>query len=1141
MPTVTGFAADAAEKQTQAIIDTAPEKPAAEQAQYVYSGAIQPDPDTDDPMGYGSVRPTQAATDKEAELFERLAEAERAERARRTRQRAEKAANRSGGDAEAGNAEAESARNDDDSLRKFRVVLRRVDQTSGAEEYVLAHPIALRSKMRFRGGDLQDSALYFKTLEATCSSPSCPGYAELYDDAAQRLDDMPALTAAVEFLRANPPAPGQGPRLFESPEQLYDDARTMCKQLSGAFFKFKQRTFRGMLGDETIHDAQMAALSEMCADISDSLIPEIQTKLTAMMQSGNDQDRLIAQAVLVEVWTEAAAEFRAAFDAEIQKLSPDDLNKLADKRHDQAITGIDSAKKYTYEIFRDYNNALGMVFMASFCTPLAVIAMLPALLDILFAGINKYGEIDARRSVDDVARQRARKIDERSLMMAHIDASELLLERYLECAKNGDVNSFLTNVQSVLNFNDQLETQYKYDKDKSPTKKTINNLRNFNSYIASLYNAYNSFAAENFEREVEAGTKDYGLLIAKFNTYSRAKDAATEQFRRQIFSDPDRNAGAKQTDIAGTPAPEMPKNLAAQERRGAGRKQKPAGLGERLGGFSGGAAGAMLTLLEDRENSEWFLHTYSTYNSRDMLDARLRGCGCGNVSGPGRSRTAAEAEKTDRKGSRGENAMLSQSAMVSYLVADYQAQTSGAGAALPAEKRLDVLFKLLAPANGSGEIKYGMDFFREAFGANREILWRQVWDGVKKEEGYECSEDERRRVKEYFTAVSAYKALDSHLEKMDDKDSGTLGAYYIRDFAAQLAGEAAALRDGLEKQRPGIIDALVAVSKDLAESERKAVAGGAGKEAASRAGVKKTLSARGVEEPDDADLLSACADRLEELAREDRRSDEVKNFGADSPYAPRKPERADGCPAVDPPASPPRPGWDAPEPRAAADSPVVLVSSAPSFDWGKDAVRERRRERGRRMGMAYESPFGAPRSALPDQDLLKTADPIDYSRAPEDYAFGAAAAAAEKKERERRIKAEKERERDELYDLGRSIIDHPRPFASMVDLARAGRALDFEPAEAAEIRACKDSLLKSYMAAYGAGQEAQGKGEPGQSAAEKIGRQNVHGLKGSCDREIYQLFKAANISGIKTSAEVLAAHEAGFDATRGWSPGPERA
>lgn len=61
---------------------------------------------------------------------------------------------------------------------------------------------------------------------------------------------------------------------------------------------------------------------------------------------------------------------------------------------------------------------------------------------------------------------------------------------------------------------------------------------------------------------------------------------------------------------------------------------------------------------------------------------------------------------------------------------------------------------------------------------------------------------------------------------MDDKDSGTLGAYYIRDFAAQLAGEAAALRDGLEKQRPGIIDALVAVSKDLAESERKTVVDG---------------------------------------------------------------------------------------------------------------------------------------------------------------------------------------------------------------------------------------------------------------------------------------------------------------------------
>lgn len=225
-----------------------------------------------------------------------------------------------------------------------------------------------------------------------------------------------------------------------SPKEIADDLRNIKEKLADSFTSFQKQRYEILASPETDDEtARREALSSLIRQIPE--IASSHARLQVMLQ-GTDREREYAAAALMEAWANAMAQYRAEIDEEIAKLTPDQLEKIADEMNKTYDAQFHKAKNDLSNIISNYQNDLGYVFMAAFCPPMLILAAAPVLIPFAKAEITKFSADSKRRK----SQEQYRQIDERIEIAASITSAKGVVEDWIESSLNGTLPSFLRDL-----------------------------------------------------------------------------------------------------------------------------------------------------------------------------------------------------------------------------------------------------------------------------------------------------------------------------------------------------------------------------------------------------------------------------------------------------------------------------------------------------------------------------------------------------------------------------------------------------------------------------------------------------------------------------------------------------------------------
>lgn len=230
------------------------------------------------------------------------------------------------------------------------------------------------------------------------------------------------------------------PALRFNPMDLAADMRNIKKVLSESFTEFQRERY-SHLNEEGITDQQAR---RMALSVFMQKIPSVaasSARFQVMLQ-GSEEERDLAAAAIMEAWSSAFADYRAAIDNDISGLTTEQLQKIADGYRTEAADQFKKASAETSKFLMDYQNDLGFVFLAAFCPPLFFIAVIPLLLPFAkaaYTGRKAYAE---ERKISGIHR----KIDERIEIATAATVSRGVVSDWIECNLKGVAPEFMRQI-----------------------------------------------------------------------------------------------------------------------------------------------------------------------------------------------------------------------------------------------------------------------------------------------------------------------------------------------------------------------------------------------------------------------------------------------------------------------------------------------------------------------------------------------------------------------------------------------------------------------------------------------------------------------------------------------------------------------
>ena len=502
--------------------------------EYNLTGAMQPDENSDDPKGYGSQVSTPKSTEYEKQLQEKQI-IEHSKRLKADVQEAKEAVENAKTPQEKAEAEKQleeaTTRLDESFFSPFKLIRTKVDK-DGNKELVMVPYCAYKkdpntrkeiydSKLQpgttYRGGEVENTYAINKIMEELCKKH--PELKAPYITSIMKGDDMAATKVLCEWYeKGHNGVVGEiNPRLFADINTLQTEAKKMQKAMTDIFVAFQQEHYALLKQKNMTDDEAMRIAFEHMAGNMESVV-DTNAKFSAML-NGNDTEKILAQGILADIWTEAAAEYRVRVDEEIKKLSPEQLKKIGEGKLLKAAQEIESGKKYVGRIIMDDNALVGLTLMAGFFPPMFFVALLPAIIDFSAAAYNKAHASFAPKLQE---KEYYKKINERISVMSAVNVTDALVKSYIDLNLAGKGTEFakavngmvrpksveggmekdaLVNVAQDLaaklknaNFEKYFEKELESNKDKDFMKLVVDAFRDANGIKETLINKANDIA-----------------------------------------------------------------------------------------------------------------------------------------------------------------------------------------------------------------------------------------------------------------------------------------------------------------------------------------------------------------------------------------------------------------------------------------------------------------------------------------------------------------------------------------------------------------------------------------------------------------------------------------------------------------------
>lgn len=370
------------------------------------------------------------------------------------------------------------------------------DIETGAENIVFNDIDKLPPKHAYKGGNVEfmfedktftdKLAVYIKEHDIKLKIPPTAKHGSLIYADLMELKENQATLDTLQFKGT----------------EIANDLRNIKKGLSEAFVTFQRDRFSA-LNEPGTDDTEACRRSLLNLT---QKIPEIagnHARLQVMLQ-GTELERDIASAAIMETWSTAMAQYRADIDADIDKLKPEQLEKIAENLRKKAEDKLYKASHSVENLVSDYQNDLGLIFLGSFCGPLFIIAVLPFVLPYLFA-LNDQSKADVAiaKSVEQY-----KQIDQKIEIAAALTSSRKVVEDWIQYSVAGNLPSLTKQLS---------DPQSDY-------------MKNSHKRFCEIRDIITPLEKANFTKEFEAGSPEEQAFKAEcFNAASLINSIKSEK------------------------------------------------------------------------------------------------------------------------------------------------------------------------------------------------------------------------------------------------------------------------------------------------------------------------------------------------------------------------------------------------------------------------------------------------------------------------------------------------------------------------------------------------------------------------------------------------------------------------------------
>lgn len=403
-----------------------------------------PDPDSDDATGYGSKTKTQKPTRASAEAYKDTQRKLHEYRKRRIKDALKKSKEaKTETEKETAQEEVKEAVRNIVSEPKF---LRYKRNREGKEDLILTPLSRMSTGTAYRGGEIEFTYAIDKLMGDFGSST---------DEAKKQIfalylrnqalgDTTPATTALKSYLASEHPKETINTRIFPNTDTIFTEAETLKNELKNLFVAYKKDYYAGLaIPDVDGHEAARRAFEKMVENMGETI--DCHTKFALLLQ-GNETEKLVAQVILTEAWTNASAEYRVELDEEIKKLSPEQLRKIGQARQEILEKDLQQGREYLQKMVLEEQNLMSLVFMATFCPPLFFFTCIPTFISFSFAAYDqiRLGMLKPREE------QFYTKLDERIDVMSAINVTDALVTSFIDLNSREHGNLYLNAVNSMI-------------------------------------------------------------------------------------------------------------------------------------------------------------------------------------------------------------------------------------------------------------------------------------------------------------------------------------------------------------------------------------------------------------------------------------------------------------------------------------------------------------------------------------------------------------------------------------------------------------------------------------------------------------------------------------------------------------------
>lgn len=403
-----------------------------------------PDPDSDDATGYGSKTKTQKPTRASAEAYKDTQRKLHEYRKRRVKDALKKSKEaKTETEKETAQEEVKEAVRNIVSEPKF---LRYKRNREGKEDLVLTPLSRMSTGTAYRGGEIEFTYAIDKLMGDFGSST---------DEAKKQIfamyirnqalgDTTPATTALKSYLASEHPKETINTRIFPNTDTIFTEAETLKNELKNLFVAYKKDYYAGLaIPNVDGHEAARRAFEKMVENMGETI--DCHTKFALLLQ-GNETEKLVAQVILTEAWTNASAEYRVEIDDEIKKLSPEQLRKIGKARREILEKDLQTGREYLNKMVMQEQNLMSLVFMATFCPPLFFFACMPCIISYTFAAYDQIRLAMLEAKEEDFYT----KLDERIDVMSAINVTDALVTSFIDLNSKEHGNLYLNAVNSMI-------------------------------------------------------------------------------------------------------------------------------------------------------------------------------------------------------------------------------------------------------------------------------------------------------------------------------------------------------------------------------------------------------------------------------------------------------------------------------------------------------------------------------------------------------------------------------------------------------------------------------------------------------------------------------------------------------------------